>query len=362
VKDEGLRGVMLRLQAARAKWSRLCALVEARRARVLARMKLQHYRTGTHTIHPEIGTSGLIVNESNSKYRYFLKVRKTDKKKDGHVYLPLLVDRKRIDPAALRSGASFLLKAAGRKVHIILTYEAAAPTFMPQGRTLGLDANTKHNLLQDSEGRAYDYDRLYLDTLLALLEKLDRVGTVNLDYRDRGRLRKLFLRNEWKLKTMLSAWIKGWAAEGVTDIVLEDLSISKDATFVRHDLHDVKYSRLLRLLRHSSLRTWLASMSEKQRIRVHTTHAAYTSQECPACHTIDRDNRKTQEEFECIGCGLKANADTNSAINLNARLTDDVLREDLIRLMLTDASRPDRCGTRRSGRRCLSDGEPLTVV
>ncbi|MEI6003475.1 transposase [Paraburkholderia bengalensis] len=154
-------------------------------------------------------------------------------------------------------------------------------------------------------------------------------GTRNFDYRDRGRLRKLLLRNEWKLKTMLSAWVKGWAAEGVTDVVLEDLSISKDATFLRHELHNVKYSRLNRLLRLSSLKPWLASMCEKQHIRVHTTHAAYSSQECPGCHTIDRDNRKTQEEFECVGCGLTANADTNAAINLNARLTDDVLREEL---------------------------------
>lgn len=113
VKDDGLRVVMIRLRAAPAKWSRLCALVEARRARTLAKMKLQQYRTGTHTIHPEIGTSGLILDESNSKYRYFLKVRKTDKKKDGHVYLPLLVDRTRIDPAELRTNASFCSRQPG---------------------------------------------------------------------------------------------------------------------------------------------------------------------------------------------------------------------------------------------------------
>ena len=127
---------------------RLCAYVKARRANLLARMKVHHYRTGTHTIHPAIGSSGLIVDESNSKYRYFLKVRNTDKKKDGQAYLPLLVDRKRIDPAASRTGASFLLKATERKVHVVLTYEADAPSFVPQARTLGLDANTKNNLLQ----------------------------------------------------------------------------------------------------------------------------------------------------------------------------------------------------------------------
>ena len=48
----------------------------------------------------------------------------------------------------------------------------------------------------------------------------------NVDYRERGLLRKLLRRNEWKLKSMLSTWADGWAVEGVTDIVLEDLSIS----------------------------------------------------------------------------------------------------------------------------------------
>ena len=329
VKNDDLRATLTRLKAEPDKWERLCAFVRARRARMLVRMKLHHYRTGTHAIHPYIGSSGLVLDESNGKYQYFLKIRNTDKKKDGHVYLPLLVDRKRIDPAALRSEAAFLLKASGRKVHIILTYEANVPTFRERNRSLGIDANTKHNLMQDSEGRAYDYDRLYLDSLLALLQKLDKTGPRNLGYRDRGRLRKLVLRNEWKLKTMLSRWVDGWAEEGITDIVLEDLSMSKDATFIRHDLHDVKYSRLLRLLRLSSLKTWLASMCEKRHIRVHTTHAAYSSQECPECHTIDRDNRKTQEEFECVCCGREANADTNSALNLDRRLTDDVLREVL---------------------------------
>lgn len=108
------------------------------------------------------------------------------------------------------------------------------------------------------------HDRLNLETLLALLDNLDRTSMANLDYRERRRLRKLLLRNEWKLKTMLSKWMKGWAAEGVTDIVLEALSISKDAAFLRHDVHDVKYSWLLRLLRLSSLKTWLASVCEKQ--------------------------------------------------------------------------------------------------
>lgn len=46
----------------------------------------------------------------------------------------------------------------------------------------------------------------------------------------------------------------------MTDIVLEDRSLSKDATMVRHNLHDAKYSRLTCLLRLGALRDWLNSI------------------------------------------------------------------------------------------------------
>jgi hypothetical protein len=39
--------------------------------------------------------------------------------------------------------------------------------------------------------------------------------------------------------------------------VLEELSISMDTTLLRHDQHDVPYSRLLRLQRLPSLNTYL---------------------------------------------------------------------------------------------------------
>ena len=42
----------------------------------------------------------------------------------------------------------------------------------------------------------------------------------------------------------------------------------------------------------------------------------HTSQRCNKCHFIHKNNRKSQSEFECISCGHKDNADTNSAKNM----------------------------------------------
>ena len=45
----------------------------------------------------------------------------------------------------------------------------------------------------------------------------------------------------------------------------------------------------------------------------------YTSQTCPCCGHVSRDNRQTQAKFACVECGFEANADHVGAINILAR-------------------------------------------
>jgi len=45
----------------------------------------------------------------------------------------------------------------------------------------------------------------------------------------------------------------------------------------------------------------------------------YTSQTCPNCEHISRENRKTQSLFLCVKCGYSDNADHNGAVNILAR-------------------------------------------
>ena len=46
---------------------------------------------------------------------------------------------------------------------------------------------------------------------------------------------------------------------------------------------------------------------------------AYTSQNCPACGGVSKENRKTQAEFACVHCGFAENADVVGAINILER-------------------------------------------
>lgn len=45
----------------------------------------------------------------------------------------------------------------------------------------------------------------------------------------------------------------------------------------------------------------------------------YTSQTCPCCGHVSKDNRRTQAQFACVGCGFEENADVVGAINILAR-------------------------------------------
>ena len=45
----------------------------------------------------------------------------------------------------------------------------------------------------------------------------------------------------------------------------------------------------------------------------------YTSQTCPCCSHVSKDNRQTQAKFECVECGFEENADLVGAINILAR-------------------------------------------
>ena len=45
----------------------------------------------------------------------------------------------------------------------------------------------------------------------------------------------------------------------------------------------------------------------------------HTSQACPCCDHVSKDNRQTQAKFPCVDCGYENHADVVGAINVLAR-------------------------------------------
>lgn len=325
--DHPMRDDFLRLAASPEKWRRLKNLACMRQQRLIDRQPTVNYVTGTYRVNPAICHTEVIVDNSNKEHRLWLKLRVGVKDASRFLHVPLQANRARLrsiadgDIARLGLDKEFRLKfCSGRKLHVCTTYEARTPQFPDESKSLGLDLNTKRAFMNDSDGRAYYLDQLIIGRGLALLAKIDAEGGMSrMSYRRSAQLRQWLRRNEAAIKAGLSGWCQEWAAAGVSDLWLENLSISHDMTFLRHPVLGAKYSRVLRLMRLSGVKDWLFTIAEKRGIRVHMTNCAYSSQECPACHHIERANRPKQEVFCCVVCGCSGDADHIAAVNLKNR-------------------------------------------
>lgn len=57
----------------------------------------------------------------------------------------------------------------------------------------------------------------------------------------------------------------------------------------------------------------IAWATAKRGMAAHTVKAAYSSQECSCCHSVDRANRPNQQTFLCRVCGYGTHADCNAS-------------------------------------------------
>jgi hypothetical protein len=63
----------------------------------------------------------------------------------------------------------------------------------------------------------------------------------------------------------------------------------------------------------------LAAFEEEYGIVVTEVPAAYTSQECPNCHHVEKRNRRTRDAFCCKHCNYKRHPDVVGARNIKSR-------------------------------------------
>lgn len=99
-------------------------------------------------------------------------------------------------------------------------------------------------------------------------------------------------------------------------IIIEDLQIAYSATKSK------MINFLLKRMHISQIKNYLIDYSKKLGIKVSQVNAAYTSQTCPECSHVHKDNRKTQEKFSCVSCGYSGNADFVASVNIKNRYFD----------------------------------------
>jgi putative transposase len=220
------------------------------------------------------------------------------------------------------------------QVRIILSYEGEREIPENKSNYVGIDVNSKHNLFQCSNGDTIDYDRKLVETLSKELLKIDECKKRNKDYvvgkRRNHKIKHLERELHSKIKEEISVLCKRFNKQNINHAIFENLTGFEEKCFCK-DENDLNYNRRIKLLKLSSLKDEFEHIARKYDISVSLVHSFYTSQQCPICGCIDSENRKSQEEFECIECGYKQNADINASENIKERVVSTVLRDELLK-------------------------------
>ena len=237
----------------------------------------------------------------------------------------------------------------------------------PNGKTIGIDVNCKHNLFCLSNETTYDYDRKLVNDFCKLSIEIDKLKGKNKEY-------KVGKRKQWKLDKLKEKIIKNeqqtiatmckiLQSQGVGHIVMENLNNGFGKCYAKDgDNEDINYNRKVRFLGLSSLKQEVEHIARKYSIAVSTVQASYTSKMCPVCGCIEDENRPNQELFECVECGHKDNADFNAAKNIKNRVLVTVLRETLLKQLDNGAFEPRSLSREKVKEVLLSFRRSLSLV
>lgn len=328
---EKLESLWLEVRDNPARLRAFSKLINTLKMGLFSRLKLIELKTGTHMkalkeASGKSNSSELIYDETNTQYKHWFKFKMP--KHLNHIYIPLQINRGYHERKEFKADSQYLIKVVGNRVDIITTYKTNPPTFFDRIKNEGLDLNAKNNFAVISNHKTFDYDRQYINKVVTTLKKFDKIGINKLSETKKRQLAKLCRGNEWYFKKLVAEILTYCAEQSITDLTIEDLQLF-NATFIRSTEFDIKYSKLVRLLRLSNIKNWMISQGEKYGIRVHTTPAAYTSKMCINCGSDDDRNRLTQELYDCKECGFTMNADEHAALRIKERESEDVLREKL---------------------------------
>jgi transposase len=216
----------------------------------------------------------------------------------------------------------------------------------PNGNSIGIDVNCKHNLFSLSNETTYDYNRKLVNDFCKLSLEIDKLKGDKLYTLGKRKQRKLDVMKSKMVKSeqqLIANMCKTLQSQGVGHVVMEDLDNSFGRCYIKDkDNEDINYNRKVRFLGLSSLKQEVEHIARKYDIAVSTVQASYTSKMCPNCGCIDDRNRQSQETFECIECGHKDNADFNAAKNIRNRVLVTVLRESLLKQLDNGAFEPKK--------------------
>ena len=216
----------------------------------------------------------------------------------------------------------------------------------PNGKTVGIDVNCKHNLFSLSDETTYDYNRKLVNDYCKLSLEIDKLKSDKSYTVGKRKQRKLDVMKFKIIKfeqQLIANMCKTLQSQGVGHVVMEDLDNSFGKCYAKDSNNeDINYNRKVSFLGLSSLKQEVEHIARKYDIAVSTVQASYTSKMCPVCGCIEDGNRPNQETFKCVECGHKDNADFNAAKNIRDRVLVTVLRDKLLKQLDNGSFEPKK--------------------
>ena len=244
---------------------------------------------------------------------------------------------------------SYKIVIRGRDIHFVLTRDGVRYKHdeeITSENTIGIDVNSKHNMLALSTGEFIPNDaELIADLEKELLKidekqkrynsraRLDEAGeriAFRIARKDKARIEAISTKLNNSNQRTIASLCEKLAKTGIKHVVMEKLNGFQGSKLFAKDAQGVSLGRLHLRIGLSSLKNEFVHIAPKYGIVVSLVQPEYISKMCGHCGCIDDANRPTQEDFCCIECGHSENADVHSAKNIKFRLTSTVLRGHLL--------------------------------
>lgn len=235
-----------------------------------------------------------------------------------------------------------------RKVKITFFQETEKQNYTyddNRNNILGVDVNTSSNLFSLSNGVQIKYDEKIINQAAKLNKTISykqtnkstsekNVDEVNKVYSKKiqRRISKMVRRAEYYQNYKSHELIKYMKNNNFDYLVMEDLDIKSSKTKTKKNANGIKinYNDVAQTLRINNLKNVLERLCKKENFNFAKVNPAYTSQVCPVCGNIDKKNRN-HRMFLCTNCHHSDDADINAAKNIKNRITNPMLKLNLIR-------------------------------
>ena len=204
---------------------------------------------------------------------------------------------------------------------------------------IGVDVNIKNNILALSDGKTFKTNKSLIKKCIRFdnaRKKCQRNKELNYNLKPYGkkmllRQNKNNRRSKWYLEQVVNELIKYCKENNYNHIVMENLNLKNTKTFAK-DSNEINYNRIVSLLHLNDIKNIIRRIANKNDIMVSFVNPKYTSQQCPICGHISKNNRITQEIFCCEKCYHNDNADINAAINIKNRVAIKNYKNNLMKL------------------------------